>query len=148
MNLPREQIYSALFATLQSALGSRFATVSRRWKASDQVAPESRPALFVVQTGERAKTNINGEPIIWIASVDLVIYTQGSGDEQTIPSQELNELLDAIEAALAPPANSEGKQTLGGKVSHCRLQGSLSIRENVNGTSALAVLPVEIVTTA
>src|SRR5438105_7824567 len=89
MNVPREQIYSALFATLQSALGSKFATISRRWRMPEQVSPESRPALFQVQTGERAKTNANGEPIIWIAAVDLVIYTQGSGDEQTVPSQEL-----------------------------------------------------------
>jgi len=77
-----------------------------------------------------------------------VIYTQGSGDEQTIPSQELNVLLDAVEAALAPPANSDGKQTLGGLVSHCRLQGSARITENVNGAAAMAVVPVEIVTTA
>src|SRR5207248_1020405 len=67
--------------TLQSALGSKFATVSRRWRMPEQVSPESRPALFQVQTGERAKTNANGEPIVWIAAVDLVIYTQGSGDE-------------------------------------------------------------------
>jgi hypothetical protein len=148
MNLPREQIYSALFTTLQSALGARFATMSRRWRMPEQVSPESRPALFQVQTGERAKTNANGEPIIWIATVDLVIYTQGSGDEQTIPSQELNLLSDAVEAALSPPANSDGKQTLGGRVSHCRLQGSVRITENVNGAAAMAVMPVEIVTTA
>ena len=147
MNLPREQIYSALFEILQSALGSMFATISRRWRMPEQVSPESRPALFQLQTGERAKTSANGEPIIWIATVDLVIYTQGSGDEQTIPSQELNVLLDAVEAALAPPANSEGKQTLGGKVSHCRLQGSARITENVNGAAAIAVVPVEILTT-
>ena len=147
MNLPREQIYAALFTTLQSALGSKFATISRRWRMPEQVSPESRPALFQVQTGERAKTNANGEPIIWIAAVDLVIYTQGSGDEQTIPSQELNTLLDAVEAALAPPANGDGKQTLGGFVSHCRLQGSARITENVNGSAAMAVVPVEILTT-
>ncbi len=148
MNIAREQIYSALFATLQSTLGAKFATISRRWQMPEQVSPESRPALFQVQTGERAKTNANGEPIIWIATVDLVIYTQGSGDEQTVPSQELNDLLDAVEAALAPPPNSDGKQTLGGKVSHCRLQGSARIVENVNGAAAMAVVPVEIVTTA
>jgi hypothetical protein len=148
MNVPREQIYSALFGTLQSALGSKFATMSRRWRMPEQVSPESRPALFQVQTGERAKTNATGEPIIWIATVDLVIYTQGSGDEQTIPSQELNGLLDALEAAIAPPANSGGKQTLGGIVSHCRLQGSARITENVNGAAAMAVVPIEILTTA
>ena len=148
MNIAREQIYSALFATLQSSLGGKFATISRRWRMPEQVSPESRPALFQVQTGERAKTNANGEPIIWIATVDLVIYTQGSGDEQTVPSQELNDLLDAIETALTPPPNSDGKQTLGGKVSHCRLQGSARIVENVNGSAAMAVLPVEILTTA
>ena len=148
MNAPREQIYAALFSTLQSSLAARFATMSRRWRMPEQVSPESRPALFQVQTGERAKTNANGEPIIWICTVDLVIYTQGSGDEQTIPSQELNSLLDSVEAALAPPAKGDGKQTLGGQVSHCRLQGSARITENVSGATAMAVVPVEILTTA
>ena len=148
MNIPREQIYSALFNTLQSTLGSTFATISRRWRMPEQVSSESRPALFQVQSGERAKTNANGEPVIWIATADLVIYTRGSCDEQTIPSQELNVLLDAVEAALAPPPNGDGKQTLGGKVSHCRLQGSVRITENVNGAAAMAVAPVEILTTA
>ena len=148
MNQPREQIYSALFNTLQSSLSPKFATMSRRWRMPEQVSPESRPALFQVQTGERAKTNATGEPIIWIATVDLVIYTQGSGDEQTIPSQELNALLDALEAAIAPPPGGDGKQTLSGIVSHCRLQGSARITENVNGATAMAVVPVEILTTA
>jgi hypothetical protein len=148
MNLPREQIYSALFSTLQSQLGSVFPTISRRWRMPEQVAPEARPALFQIQTGERAKTNANGEPLVWVSTVELVIYTQGSGDEQTIPSQELNALLDAVEAALAPSASGDGKQTLGGRVSHCRLQGTVRIVENVSGTAAMAVLPVEIFTTA
>jgi len=77
-----------------------------------------------------------------------VIYTQGSGDEQTVPSTELNVPLDAVEAALAPPLNGDGRQTLGGNVSHCRLQGSARITENVNGAAAMAVVPVEILTTA
>lgn len=148
MNFPREQIYSALFSTLQSSLGGTFATISRRRRMPAQVSAESRPALFQVQTGERAKTNANGEPTVWIVSVNLVIYTQGSGDEQTIPSQELNALIDAVETALKPAANADGKQTLGGQVSHCRLQGDVRIIENVNGAAAMAVLPVEILTTA
>jgi hypothetical protein len=148
MNFPREQTYAALFVHLQSALGPVFPTISRRWRMPDQIAPESRPALFQVQTGERAKTNANGEPLIWIATVDLMIYTQGSSDEQTVPSQELNALMDAVESALAPSANSDGKLTLGGRVSHCRPQGAVRITENVSGAIAMAVLPVEILTTA
>jgi hypothetical protein len=55
--------------------------------------------------------------------------------------------LDAVEAAIrnATPGIA---QSLGGKVSHCRIEGKIEIVENVVGSMALAVVPIEILTTA
>lgn len=146
MITPRETIYAALFAQLQSALGTTFKAYSRRWQDPSQGSPADRPALFQVETGEVAATSqkIAGLPLKWEAKVDLVIYTAGDSSPNSIPSTELNGLLDAIEAAM-PNVTRGISQTLGGKVYTARIDGKIEIVENVNGMMALAVVPVLLV---
>ena len=150
MTFPREQIYSALFSTLQGALLSPagpFKIVSRRWRDPSQISPADRPALYQVQKDELAATAVNGLPIHWKTTVDLVLYTTGDTDPSSVPSTELNSLLDAVESVIRS-ATPGLAQSLGGKVSHCRIEGRIEIVENVQGAIALAVVPVEILTTA
>lgn len=150
MIFPREQIYSALFTTLQSALLSPagpFKTVSRRWQDQSQVSPADRPALYQVQKDELVGTSVNGLPIHAKLTVDLVLYTSGDSEPSSIPSTELNSLLDAVETAIRSALPGVA-QSLGGRVSHCRIEGKIEIVENVMGSMALAVIPVEILTTA
>lgn len=149
MNFPREQIYSALFSILQGALlapAGPFKTVSRRWQDPSQISPADRPALYQVQKDELAATATNGLPINWKATVDLVLYSTGDTDPSAVPSSELNALLDATEAAIRSAVPGLA-QSLGGIVSHCRIQGKIEIVENVQGAMAMAVVPVEIQTT-
>ncbi|HWF06361.1 MAG TPA: hypothetical protein VHA06_21915 [Candidatus Angelobacter sp.] len=150
MIFPREQIYSALFTTLQAALltpAGPFKTVSRRWQDPSQVSPADRPSLYQVQKDELTGTTVNGLPIHAKMTVDLVLYTSGDSEPSSIPSTELNSLLDAVEVAIRS-ATSGIAQSLGGKVSHCRIEGKIEIVENVMGSMALAVIPIEILTTA
>lgn len=150
MIFPREQIYSALFTTLQGALLSPagpFKTVSRRWQDQSQVSPADRPALYQVQKDELVGTSVNGLPIHAKLTVDLVLYTSGDSEPSSIPSTELNSLLDAVETAIRSALPGVA-QSLGGRVSHCRIEGKIEIVENVMGAMALAVIPVEILTTA
>lgn len=146
MIVPRETIYAALFAQLQSALASTFKTVSRRWQPPDQISPADRPALYQVETGEVAATSqkIAGLAITWNLKVDLVVYSSGNTDPGSIPSQELNALLDALEAALPNVARGVS-QTLRGNVYSVRIDGKLEIVENVAGAMAMAVVPVLLV---
>ncbi len=146
MIIARETIYAALFVQLQSALGASFKTMSRRWQPPDQISPADRPALYQVETGEVAATSmkIAGLPLKWNARVDLVIYTSGDTSPLTVPSTELNNLIDAVEAAL-PNAAKALAQTLGGKVYTARIDGKIEIVENVTGAMALAVVPVILV---
>jgi hypothetical protein len=150
MIFPREQIYSALFATLQTTLlapAGPFKTVSRRWQDPSQLSPADRPALYQVQKDELIGTSVNGLPIHAKLGLDLVLYTAGDSEPGSIPSMELNSLLDAVEAAIrnATPGIA---QSLGGKVSHCRVEGKIEVVENVQGAMALAVVPIEVLTTA
>ena len=146
MITPRETIYAALFAQLQNALGATFKTVSRRWQPPDQISPADRPALYQVETGEIAATSqkIAGLGIIWNLKVDLVVYSSGNTDPGSIPSQELNALLDAVEAALRN-LNIGAPQSLGDKVYTARIDGKPEIVENVAGAMAMAVVPVLLV---
>lgn len=150
MIFPREQIYSALFATLQGALlmpAGPFKTVSRRWQDPSQVSPADRPSLYQVQKDELIGTGVNGLPIHAKLALDLVLYTSGDSEPNSVPSTELNTLLDAVETAIRS-ATPGLAQSLGGRVSHCRIDGKIEIVENVQGSMALAVVPVEILTTA
>ena len=103
--------------------------------------------MYQVQKDELTGTSVNGLPIHARLAVDLVLYTVGDSEPNSVPSTELNSLLDAVEAAIrnATPGIA---QSLGGKVSHCRIEGKIEIVENVIGSMALAVVPIEILTTA
>ena len=74
--------------------------------------------------------------------VDFYVYGQAP-DELTAPATVLNPLLDAIEAALAPPASSN-VQTLGGLVCHAWIAGKIETDEGALGGQAVAIVPIEI----
>lgn len=142
-----EPIYAALFAQLQTLTAS-FKLIDRRWRMPSKVEPADRPAIFQTQTGEKAERRILGQPSKWTLNVDLVMYTTGSDDPNSVPSTELNGLLKAIRT-LFQPATPGTEITLGlPQVSHCRINGGAMIVENVNGSMAMAVIPIEILTTA
>ncbi len=150
MTSQREQIYAALFAQLQTAVlapAGPFKTVSRRWQDPSQISPADRPALYQVQKEELAKTSVIGVPVVWKIGLDLVLYTAGDAEPSVVQSTELNNLLDAVEVALQ--STTPGlTQSLGKQVTYCRIDGKLEIVENVQGTMAMAVVPILIEITA
>ena len=146
MTTQREQIYGALFAQLQGLLlapAGPFNLVSRRWQDPSQISPADRPALYQVQRDELARTSVIGAPKVWKIGVDLVLYTAGDSELNVVQSTELNTLLDEIEASLQGVAPGMAL-TLGRQVNYCRIEGKIEIVENVQGTMALAVVPIAI----
>jgi hypothetical protein len=142
----RENIYAALFKQVQDTVGGNFNLVSRRWQDPSQIAPADRPAIFQVQTGETAITSqsIAGLPLKWMGKIDLVIYASGDSDSSSIPSTELNNLLDSVESAIMPTTKGL-PLTLGGMVYTARIDGKVEIVENVMGAMAMAVVPIIII---
>lgn len=138
--MTREPIYQALLAKL--AATAQFNTVSRRFKTFANVAPPDRPALFLIQRSENVSTTSGLNPI-WSIQCDAYIYVSVGGDPSVAPAQILNPILDAIELALAPDQITN-KQTLGGLVQHCRIDGSIQIDESINGDQSIALIPFEI----
>jgi hypothetical protein len=140
--IDREAIYAALFALVSSA--SAFKTSSRKLQHWDDVPPPNQPALFQAQGNETAVAPYR-QPTKWTLQAKLYVYAhQNSLD--TLPAVALNQLLNAIEAKLAP--GPDGEQTLGGLVSHCRIVGDVETDEGVLGDQALAIIPIEIMANA
>jgi hypothetical protein len=134
----REPIYSALFAKISQIEG--FNTVSRRLKHWDDVTPSEQPALFQSQKSEAVST-VPGMNPVWEFHLDLYLYARSSGDPFSSPAIILNPLIDSVVAALAPDPISN-KQTLGGLVQHCWIEGAIETDEGVLGDQAVAIIPI------
>lgn len=137
----REQIYSALFALVSNAAG--FTTKSRRLRHWDDVEPSAMPAIFQLQKGESFIQTGRGLPPKTVLRVELYVYAY-QPDNHATPSTQLNNLLDAIVAALKPDV--DGYQTLGGIVSHCWIEGEIETDEGVLGQKGAMIIPINILT--
>ena len=136
----RELIYSKFFDLLKSV--GDFKVASRRLKHWSDVSPAQQPALFVSQRTELV-TRTPGLNPVWDLHIDVYLYANTGGDKSIAPSQILNPLIDAIEAALKPNP-IDNKQTLGGLVQHAWIDGAIETDEGVLGDQAVAIIPVVI----
>jgi hypothetical protein len=141
----REKIAAALFALVEAAAGGVVGlnTSSRRVRSFDQVDPARMPALFQVQTPE---TNSHPGENLTIRTMhfQLYLYTADNQAEETIPSQQLNDMVDAVETALAPSVMT-GKLTLGDICSHCYIEGSVEYYEGISADGkSVAIIPVAV----
>lgn len=135
----REAIYQALFDKLAIVPGLK--TKSRKLKHWTDVPAAQQPALFQAQRSESAVTT-NGTATRWTLNVDVYVYVNTAGS--TSPATKLNNLLDAIETALAPDNPIRNTNTLGGLVVHCRIDGTVETDEGNLGDQAVAIIPVVI----
>ena len=138
----REQIYSALFTLVSNSSG--FITKSRKVRNWSEVQPSDMPAIFQAQTGENFQQTGSGVPAKRIFNAELYVYAYSPNNSDT-PATQLNSLLDAVETALAP--DFSGKQTLGGLVSHCWIEGQIATDEGTLGQTAVAIIPIRILAT-
>jgi hypothetical protein len=131
MNVAREAIMAALTTKLQGASFAMpvngktgFVTVSRRLKLWADTPKSQRPALFITERHEQKNWQSETLPGKTTLNVDLFAYIDAS-DMNVTPAISLNIMLDAIETALKPATGEGGRQTLGGLVSHCRIEGQV-----------------------
>jgi hypothetical protein len=136
--ISREAIYAALWA--QVADPATFQTSGRILKHWADVT--DFPALFQAQKTETASKSGRGESTKWQLSVDLYIYAKTS--QGAISATQINNLLDTITNALEPTGGSD-KQTLGGLVHDCWIDGQIMTDEGTLGDLAVAIIPVHII---
>lgn len=140
MTPSRETIIQALFSLALTA--ATFNTSGRRLLLWSKVA--SFPALFVQSTGTHyPPREPRGIPPKRTISAELWVYTDAGKDPNANPEQALNDIIDAVEAALQPGINSNA-QTLGGIVSHAWIEGEIEQFPGVLDGIAKAIIPVKI----
>jgi hypothetical protein len=136
----REAIIQALFQLALTA--TTFNTSGRRLLLWSKVA--SFPALFVQSTGTHyPPRDVRGLPPKRTITAELWVYTDVGKDPNANPEQALNDIIDAIETALAPGINCIA-QTLGGIVSHAWIEGEIEQFPGVLDGIAKAIIPVKI----
>ncbi len=146
----RESIMAALVACLASAQFSTpingydsWALLSRRLKLWSDVASADQPALFITEHGENLAYAAEALPGKCTLNVDLFVYIAAGKDPDCIPARDLNIALDAIAACLAPDP-TVGRQTLGGLVTHCRIEGRIVKDPGDLDGQGLALVPIKI----
>ena len=150
MNASRESIYAALFALFTPLLGTEdtpgpFVTISRKWVPFSECDRTQQPALYQMQDDQTSdQKQAMGLPR-WTLRAQLYLYSSPDQASDVIPSTQLNNLLDAVEGALMPQFAGE-KQTLGGLVQNCWIDGKITIIEGVLGQQAVAVIPISMLT--
>lgn len=138
--MSRETAYAALFARLQGLKAAGIVkTCDRRVRFLEEMATSELPALFMAvshqQTAQQA-----GLPPKRSLSAKLYLYA-ANPDRHRPAGVILNALLDAVEAALSPPAGAEFL-TLDGLVRHAWIDGPIEVFEGPQGERAAAVLTV------
>jgi hypothetical protein len=147
----RGEIFAALKARLGAIPG--LVTVSDRLKPWSSVSPDQQPALFITKAQE-IPTNSRGMPPVWRMTARLYLYVHGLSIVNASPQEKINELLTLIEAALevqpgeTPDTTTPFATTLGGLVSHAWIDGAVETDEGTLGDQTVAILPVEMLTTA
>ena len=145
----REGLAQALFQVLQEVPG--LVTCSRFLKGLQEVPDADQPALFLTLGGFTPIQDPSGAPTRWKHEY-LVYVLATSKDPLTPPSAVLNNIIDAVEAALKPQVNGPPGfpgtvQVLGdstGRIRHCWISGPIYADEGVLGDQTFAAIPIEI----
>src|SRR5487761_1528464 len=134
----RNAITVALY-NLLVATGS-FGTTGRRVQLSRQIG--EFPALFLRRVADKYQTH-TGQPPRVTMHYEVWIYTKTTNPDG-VPTDDLDALLDAVDAALQPDNDLKQTNTLGGLVSHCRIEGDPLLDPGDLTGIALAVIPIQV----
>lgn len=139
----REPIYAALFTLIQKMKIEGMATpsFSRRYQHWDQVDVMAAPAIFQQQYEEEAQQQEMGLTK-WQNTVNLWIYFDASNNN-AIPDQTYNNIMDAVEAVLTPPP-PQRKQTLGGLVTHVWIDGKVPYSDGALDNKAVFLVQIKV----
>lgn len=122
-------------------LTTGFLTYSRRFKFWNDVV--AQPALFLRDWDEDSEYP-NTSMQIMTLKAQICIYSNAGQDPDAVPVMALNNLLDAIDSAMAPDNRMTNQFTLGGLVSWCRRVGKVDKDAGDIDGQAIAVADIEI----
>lgn len=145
MSASRESIIAALVALVSGAY-PWVTGPSRRLKLWADVPLSARPACYVFEGGQESYTwQISPVPERKL-DVRLFIYFN-SKDPSVIGSSLINNVMDALDTAFRPAGQDVvvGRNTLGGLVSQCRIDGSPMKDPGDLDGDGLLIVPIKVI---
>ena len=146
----RKAIAAALLTQLTS--GGQFTTYGRRNAAPEQAASPGKPGLFLIKPRESykyANEEQHGVPPVRDMEFLAAMYTDVGADATAVPADVIDDLLDAIDTALAPPVLDQlqngGRQTLGGLVYDCRIEGDVELAPGDEQGKGQVAIPIRVI---
>ena len=142
--MQRELYYAALFKRLQQMPTP--VQCERVLAHHEDVPANLQPAVFMTVTSPNAE-QVTGLPTKYLLDAKVWIYAHRDtvGD---VPSVTVNRILDELDEVLRPPVGPSFKQTLGGLVEHCWIDGEIHTDEGWLGLQSIAVVPVRMLVVA
>lgn len=142
----REQVMQALLDLFTPL--TDFKIVSRRLQHWSDVNGADQPALYIYEKPETHKRADQVTPAIRMLTADIFIYINVGNDPSAVPATQLNNLIDLIDpnsgGVLFPDVQIQNRQTLGGLVYDCWIEGDiLKVPGDLDG-QGIAVIPVKI----
>jgi hypothetical protein len=156
-NVTRNQIFQGLVALISPLVGTVITAADGRSTVNtmtvqscvrnlihwSKVDPAQQPCIFITSRTQQAET----KPILptkWTLHCAVWVYVRDESPNG--PAAFMDDLLDKIEAKFKASRNGFGRVTLGELVYDCRINGSIDTDEGLLGPQAVAVIPVELVT--
>jgi hypothetical protein len=149
----RKAIAAALLAQLLTAnnylSSNKFVKSGRRLTKPEQAASPGAPGLYLVKPKERPEYTDGGKsrgvPPMREFYYLAVIYTNVGTDATAVPADIIDDLLDAIDAALENNLDDEGRQSLGGMVYDVRIEGESEFFPGDAVGTGESVIPITVV---
>jgi hypothetical protein len=151
----RNQIFNALFALVSQGEGQPglasinwpggqgFQFTSRRIRMFDNLP--GKPALCQAEFGENVRKASRDMPYRWELMAEWWVYHEAGEDADSTPTTLTNDILDALELAIAPPPYEvNNRNTLGGLIFDCYLDGTVMKTSGDLEGQALISVPIKL----
>jgi hypothetical protein len=142
---PRESAIGALMNIVANAYNWKFGP-ARRLKLWSDVPAASRPACFLFEGGQETYSWSGNAIPKRVIEVKLFVYLNAK-DPSVAGSALLNSVMDAFDTAFTLSGGDvvSGRNTLGGTVYNCRIDGkALKDPGDLDG-DALLIVPVKLI---
>jgi hypothetical protein len=148
MAVTRKQIAAALLALLNSS--NTFPTIGRRLVDPEQIGGGNFPALFLIKGTEKYHYDGEGEtlPPVRVMDFEAYILTDYTATPSAVPADAIDDLLDAIDTALAPSMLDQmqngNRQTLGNLVYNCTIDGDIKLAPGDSIGKGEVLIPIRV----